>query len=82
MGKKNFIMGGGGGGDGEKEGSIGYLLLFIITAHQPGSGAVRRRELAGARARPLPSRPPFLHPYLPPHHLLLFSSHLLGETGG
>lgn len=61
---------------------IGYLLLFIITAHQPGSGAVRRRELAGARARPLPSRPPFLHPYLPPHHLLLFSSHLLGETGG
>lgn len=27
---------------------IGYLLLFIIKARQPGSGAERRLELAGA----------------------------------
>lgn len=36
---------------------IGYLLLFIIKARQPGSGAARRRE-RGARALPLPSGRP------------------------
>lgn len=43
---------------------------------------MRRRELAGACARPLPSLPPVPHPKVPPRHWPLFASHPLGETRG
>lgn len=41
---------------------IGYLLLFIIKARQPGSGPTGV-TIAGSPSSPLPTWPPLPHPY-------------------
>lgn len=64
---------------------IGYLLLFIIKARQPSSGADRRHDrrepMLGPCPPGLPSLIPTTHPSLP-RHLSLFTSQPLGGVGG